>query len=132
MIIPAMNDICVQCKYWGSERFKCGDYDDCLPECSSCGDNDCKNICGRCRLIDNDGDFEFEYTFITPDQWKARAGKELSRFAQVWIRVIGDNGPGNWCHQDYDIALYNMTSQKLRHQILIGGPEPPPDDWRPE
>jgi hypothetical protein len=70
--------------------------------------------------------------YETPDQWKDRTGKDLSDEAQVWWRIayrghsfsMWKMAAYNHLHKSVPLITPNYTKQ-----IIIGGPEPPPDDW---
>jgi hypothetical protein len=58
--------------------------------------------------------------YETVEQWEARTGRKLSDQAQVW-----------WRYSGYPWLTGELALAKDRTcQILIGGPEPPPDDWK--
>jgi hypothetical protein len=59
--------------------------------------------------------------YETPAEYTKRTGKALSDEASVWIR-----GSSQWFGLNWGFAKDEDFS------ILIGGPEPPPDDWKEE
>jgi hypothetical protein len=63
--------------------------------------------------------------YETPEQYKARTGKELSDEAQVWVRR---ENMQEW-RSDYYFAGKHLTALFSGTQILVGGPEPPPNDY---
>jgi hypothetical protein len=73
--------------------------------------------------------------YETPAQHKARTGKELSDGAQVWYRALPCKTDPNYTEWDIETFGYmkKMLPPEYRiMQVLIGGPEPPPDDWEEE
>jgi hypothetical protein len=66
--------------------------------------------------------------YETPSEYKARTGKELSDGAQVWWRFKSRPEEGwfmnKWKHTEY--------GNKKVFDMLVGGPEPPPDGWKGE
>jgi hypothetical protein len=119
--------------------------------CKNCGtDFDIKDKVWEddtCPICGND---DPDYLMIpypdyeTLDQYKVRTGKELSDKAQVWYRYGSGHITGEGIFYDefryaFHLETYR-TLKKLveelkievpsgRYQILIGGPEPPPDDF---
>jgi hypothetical protein len=70
--------------------------------------------------------------YETPAEYKASACTDLSDMAQVWRRVKAvDGGWCGWRSMIYEDAKKSYLWE-TEYQILIGGPEPPPDDWKGE
>jgi hypothetical protein len=67
--------------------------------------------------------------YETPDEYKARTGRELSGKAQVWWRSKIN---GIWL--PWTPVLFGDLGDLYPEgfQTLVGGPEPPPDDWKGE
>jgi hypothetical protein len=104
-------------------------------------------FCSYCLIKENGVQIQRQMKplpdYETPDQYKARIGKELSGEAQVWLRLLVGNKPEDtWRRCGLEQALlykssldgknYSATAGDARiyHvQILIGGPEPPPDNY---
>jgi hypothetical protein len=74
---------------------------------------------------------EPEPFYETLDQWEARMSKKLSDKAQIWVRFRKKDHWGNkifgydWMNYEYG----KTRGWRLCNLILVGGPEPPPDDW---
>ena len=105
---------CGFCKseFYPGEVFKTKDYE--LDGCPLCGSVTVEKI----------------PSYETPEQYQKRTGKEWQ--GAVWFRYKMKHG---WC------AWYAETSKdpeyasllQIKVQILCAsGPNPPPDDWRPE
>jgi hypothetical protein len=106
-----------------------------------------RTFCPACYGWEGEGyDLKSFPDYETPAQYKARTGKELSDKAQVWLRMfVGDKPDDVWHTCSLELALQyksaldgkNCTATpgdtRIYHvQILIGGLEPPPDDWKGE
>jgi hypothetical protein len=95
------------------------------------------DIDDHCPICGND---DPDYILIpipdyeTPAEYKARTGREPSGEAQVWWKYAryGSKNKADivikWHSSEYSYAKYHREKEL----VVIGGPEPPPDDWRRE
>jgi hypothetical protein len=111
---------CVHCDItikYPENRFLFLSEDSGMGRCVSCGMDTMKPI----------SDYE------TPAEYEARTGKKLSASAHVWVRCKTN-------HDVHSIRYRNLRDGKAFigclwcdvDAVLIGCPEPPPDDWKGE
>jgi hypothetical protein len=64
--------------------------------------------------------------YYTPEQWEAETGEVLRDEAILWSRGNCGWGLVKWKH------LKDLTGIKKFVMVVVDGPYPPPDNWRPE
>ena len=67
----------------------------------------------------------------TPEQYKARTGKDWPDWGPVWYRSKYGTVWAEWTVTVYDY-LECIDRSREEQVICVQGPNPPPDDWRAE